>query len=172
MMATEMNPNTSAIPPGRIVLADLPNEDGPVTLTVRLTNHAKRVYVSKLAELGLFNLVAKFESQRREGESTASLSARAGSQFTIEQSSNNIAALLYAMTRYDHPDLSFRDIQAAIPFEGEAFGALSQQLMNVYGASMPEPKPKAETAEQNPPEPITSRPAKKKAAGTKRSKSS
>lgn len=168
-----MNPHTSAIPPGRIVLTDLPNEDGPVTLTIRLTNHAKRVYVSKLVELGLFDLVARFESQRRKGETTSDLHSRVGSQYTIEQSSNNIAALLYAMTRYDHPDLSFRDIQAAIPFEGEAFGALSQQLMNVYGASMPEPKAKDEAAaEQNPPEPITSRPAKKKAAGTKRSKSS
>lgn len=167
-----MNRNASAIPPGTITLDDLPGAPGPQALTIRLTNHAKRVYLSKLVDLDLLEKIAKFEAQRQEGEATADLQKRIGRQFSIEESGNNVAALLYAMTRYDHPELSFRDLQAAIPFEPLAFAALSERLMDVYGRSMPEPKPKAEAeakAEANgKPNPTT--PAGPKTGG-KRSKS-
>lgn len=148
----------SAIPPVKLPIE---TPSGPQVVTLRLTNHSRRVLQSKLSELGLLGVTVAMEAARQSGEDTTALLMRFARERRLdpEKIANQLAAFLYAMTRYDNPELEWRDCQAAVPFENAELEAFADKLKAVFSQFMPEaaePKPgPVDATKSNPTKPAT-----------------
>lgn len=126
--------------------------DGEKTYKLRRTNFSDTVLLGimgspEMAPAAKALAVATSEAKEDEPGDEDTVGLEAFSRLRFDHQARLIAAQLYALLQYDHPELEYRDVLASIPPDLEAIGRIGRKCMEAWDRGAPPKSPKVDVGD-------------------------